>query len=260
MPETSPSTFAQGKLTTCENLDEWMGILYGRLKKLESTVLAQDDIIKKQAEEIKNLKAAKPTIITDSWTTIASKNVKKPAEQIAVINTFSIELADKKKREKNLIVFGVPISKKKDEKLQNEDDLLKIKDIFNSMEYSVKHDNLDEMISDDNDDNDTLENRFGIKFIRRLKPKTGDTRPPPIIVEIVDANEKKTILSYSRKLRSDSNFKNVYINPDMTEAERKLDYDLRMRRNDLNKHLPADSPFRFGIRGNEVTKIRKQLH
>ena len=36
------------------------------------------------------------------------------------------------------------------------------------------------------------------------------------------------------------------------------DLELRNKRKELNDHLKSDSPFRYGIRGNELCKIKKQ--
>ena len=54
-------------------------------------------------------------------------------------------------------------------------------------------------------------------------------------------------------------FKGVYINPDLTEAERLLDKQLRLRRNELNtEEAKNNQPFRWGVRGDKVIRFAKR--
>jgi hypothetical protein len=47
-------------------------------------------------------------------------------------------------------------------------------------------------------------------------------------------------------------FKLAFISPDLTEAERQHDCQLRQEINKLNSQLATDSHFRYGIRGNQI--------
>ncbi len=49
----------------------------------------------------------------------------------------------------------------------------------------------------------------------------------------------------------------AFISPDLTEAEREHDYQLRQEINILNSQLAADSHFRYGIRGNQIQRFKK---
>jgi hypothetical protein len=51
----------------------------------------------------------------------------------------------------------------------------------------------------------------------------------------------------------------IYMSPDLTHAERELDYKLRLKRNEQNKTLESTSPFRYAIRGSQVVKIKKLI-
>ena len=76
----------------------------------------------------------------------------------------------------------------------------------------------------------------------------------------------------ARKLRDNNEYKNVYINPDLTESEAALEKSLRSDRDKKNEELPnvsenglrygmhkfngaAESKFYWGIRNRELRKI-----
>lgn len=93
--------------------------------------------------------------------------------------------------------------------------------------------------------------------LRRFKSKNA-AKPGPILLELSEG-ERNPLLLASKKLREKQDFKEVYICPDLTEAERLQDFELRKKRNDLNSKLDANSPFRYAIRGNEIVRFKKQL-
>jgi len=95
-------------------------------------------------------------------------------------------------------------------------------------------------------------------YTRRLKSKDS-SKPGPILVEFADASLRNPVLLAAKKLRTSEDHKLVYISPDLTEAERQLDYKLRQERNKLNASLTADSPFRYGIRGNQLQRFKRNI-
>ena len=80
-----------------------------------------------------------------------------------------------------------------------------------------------------------------------------------ILVKFADASLRNPVLLAAKKLRTSEDHKLVYISPDLTEAERQLDYKLRQERNKLNASLTADSPFRYGIRGNQLQRFKRNI-
>jgi hypothetical protein len=92
-------------------------------------------------------------------------------------------------------------------------------------------------------------------YSRRLKSKD-TSKPGPILVELKDDATRNPLLLAAKKLREKENFKTVYISPDLTETERALDFELRKQRNEANSKLEASSSFRFGVRGNQIVKLK----
>ncbi len=94
-------------------------------------------------------------------------------------------------------------------------------------------------------------------YTRRLKSKD-TSKPGPILVELKDDAIRNPLLLAAKKLREKEEFRTIYISPDLTETERALDFELRKQRNEANSKLEENSPFRFGIRGNQIVKFKKQ--
>ena len=65
---------------------------------------------------------------------------------------------------------------------------------------------------------------------------------------------RNPVLLAAKKLRLDDNYKKIYISPDLTEAERKLVFELRQERNKLNKELGENTPFRYCIESSDSTR------
>lgn len=235
---TSYSTIYPQEKATCMNLDKWINDVMKRVAVLEEKCKEKDNKIAVLEATVNELtekcNAPTQTTVNDiaSWSTVASKNIKKSKEQIAVLNAVAIEESNKKRIEKNIIIFGVPESKKsvQAEILADDTDAVnEILSIIDKKEIKPVH-------------------------IKRIRSKKS---PGPIIIELSDAKDKLPILTAAKKLRSIEEYKSIYINPDLTDAERKLDFDLRTQRNKLNEEIKGkNEQFRYGIRNNAVVKVK----
>ena len=70
----------------------------------------------------------------------------------------------------------------------------------------------------------------------RLKSKNVN-KPGPILVILNEASLGNPVLFAVKKLRSSDEHKLVYVSPDLTDAERELDFKLRQERNKLKGDL-----------------------
>ncbi|ESO11721.1 hypothetical protein HELRODRAFT_166741 [Helobdella robusta] len=78
---------------------------------------------------------------------------------------------------------------------------------------------------------------YGVPESSAPNPTDKRTEDEAKIKEIILRNP---VLLAAKKLSDVEGFKSVYIAPDLTEAERQLDYKLRQHRNSLNAELGAD--------------------
>lgn len=69
------------------------------------------------------------------------------------------------------------------------------------------------------------------------------------MIEFADQQSCNLAMANAKLLRDDNQYKNVYINPDKTAAERIADSKLRSKRNELNAALPSTTinGLRYGI-------------
>jgi hypothetical protein len=51
-------------------------------------------------------------------------------------------------------------------------------------------------------------------------------------------------------------YKSVFIAPDLSQAEREQDKHFGLTRDQNNKERESDAPFRWGLRGNAVIRIK----
>ena len=138
------------------------------------------------------------------------------------------ELNECEKRKKNVVIYGVPESTKSvliEKKAEDE-----IQFIGKSEIVQV--------------------------YTRRLKSRNV-YKPGPILVELNEASLRNPVQLAAKKLRSIDEHKLLYVSPDLTVAERELDFKLRQERNKMNGELGTDLPFRYGIRGNQLQKFKK---
>lgn len=222
----------------CGKISRYISALTDRVKQLEGNQT-------ENLNEIKNLKndlreandSVKTSNISSNWVQVlktGGKNVKKPDEQLVVANATINELNEREKRKKNIIIYGVPESGKEVMVERRKEDEKKIAEIM----CKIGQDDVKPV------------------FSRRLKSKDAQ-KPGPLLVELSDKSLRNPILLAAKKLKNYNEHERVYISPDLTEAERQLDFQLRQERNKLNAALGSESPFRYGIRGNQLQRFKK---
>ena len=91
---------------------------------------------------------------------------------------------------------------------------------------------------------------------KRLRSKTN--KPGQILVELAEDILRNTILASAKKLRINVAHKDIYLSPDLTEAQRLQYSNLRTERNKMNQARPDNDPFWYGIRGNKIIKFKKE--
>ena len=167
-------------------------------------------------------------------TKVKASSVASTTDTHKIVNAVVADLNKRKVRENNVVIFGVPVSEN---------------DNVNSVKDTVK-----EVLSTVG-----IESKK-IGEVYRLKSKSS-SKPPPIVVQLPSRDDRNEALKRSKQLRSESRFDGVYINPDLTWAERIEARELRQERNRMNKELEAkckDSgekfDYHFVVRHGKVVK------
>ena len=121
------------------------------------------------------------------------------------------------KKEKNVIVFGLPGSNSDNENSKLADERRSIDEILTAI---------------------NVKNEIGEYKYRRLKNKNQQSNVTgPVIIELESIAKKFKLLKASKNLDRNGPFKNIYINPDRTSAELEVEKKLRLERNQKNSEL-----------------------
>ncbi len=142
--------------------------------------------------------------LDNGWSSSSSRG-KAPVDKLVVVNAAINEQTEREKRKKNLIVFGLPESSKVDIEEKKNEDKSKIEKLFHDLGALA---------------NPVHQRRF----------KSNNGKPGPILVVLNEMSERNSILAKAKELRNKLDYVDVYISPDLTEAERLQDFKLRKKR------------------------------
>jgi hypothetical protein len=147
-----------------------------------------------------------------------------------IINLLSYNDEEKRKREFNVIIFGLKVSK-------DDKSYITIKKFLKDLGVNENH----------------------VHSVSYLKKKDVINEFAPIKLTASDIDSKFFILKAAKKLK-DYNIKNlstISITLDMSEIDRQLHKKLVVQRKTLNSQLKSDENFYYGIRNNSIIKIKK---
>lgn len=181
------------------------------------------DELKSSSQPERNSSVSKAT-----FSSILQGNKKKTEAEMVMFTQVSNEFKERDRIEKNIIIYGVTES---------------------------TSENLVERIAEDQNKVEKILEKLGVdkiksKRVARLKPlnrpqqnenQTSTNtieRPSLLMVEMVDIESKQLVLSKSRELFNNEEFKNVFVSQDRTVTERTLDKKLRDERKERNSKLP----------------------
>jgi hypothetical protein len=222
---------------------EVLATITTKITSLEEKVTLLTENSKEKDEKIKNLeKLLEKNEKNPSFAAIMSKdtNNKVTKEQIKLINLIDDEESLKKKKVNNLIIFGLEESEKEVGTELIEEEKTKMNDLFKECEIEANFSNL---------------YRVG----KERKPN----KVRPICITLDDNSKMLSILKASNKLRKGKNYKNVYINKDLTIAERQKEKELKEEKKRKNTELLAKEPettYRYCIRRNDIVKLNMNFY
>jgi hypothetical protein len=180
-------------------------------------------------DQVKDLLEFKTLANSRSTATPSAISVNSSTVAIPIVTSITREESEKKKREKNIIIFGMNVS---------------IDGSSDSDSVNLLFDNIGA-------------DKSKIKNILRLKQSSNGSIAPPVIVELCEVNDKFAILkaAYSNKTK----INNIFVNLDLTKMEQAKAKELRIQRKSLNDLITdkSSSDHYFGIRGDLVVKIMK---
>lgn len=209
------------------------------LETLKTRVLelekANKQLLSKLNEKNKSNDSSSPSSFT-SWTNMI-KGKKTPVDKLIVLNAVANEEQSRNSKKKNILISGIPDSKNDSKEDRISDDSTEVAKLLVSLDLG----------------------NLKPKFIRRIQSKNPSNKgPSPVLVEFPEEENVITILAASYNKRKDKQMENIFINRDLTEAQRLQEFELRKQKRELNGKLKEDSEFYYGIRRNQLTKITKK--
>jgi hypothetical protein len=272
MTNLTTEQLKQAKTAAKAEVDQAVKPLEERMKTLETHVMA----LLKENEELK-LKVAKleqhecqkesseleaAPLASRLMSSLFKLNDKPNVPQASVLDVVRMEESEIKKKEKNIVLFGVKTS---------------------------TNASPDERAKYDRDEVNKIISEIGIKAekiarIHRIRPKqqsssesptiavsatsssvsssasasSTNTLATPIIVEFRSKDTVTQALKSSKKLRENVEYRSVYINPDYTQSQREFNKRLVALKKEKNDALSQDARHYFGIRDNQVVRIEKR--
>jgi hypothetical protein len=150
--------------------------------------------------------------------------------EITMLNVICNESDEIKRKEKNLIIFGLP----------NSDDNNKaVNEYFTT--FKADFQKVDKVF----------------RFNKSVKSKANE--PSAVLVVLKNKDDKFEILKKAKNCKDNINYSKTFLNLDLTIAQRQLNNKFITERKKLNENLSNTSTFYYGIRNNKILKIIKSI-
>ena len=182
-------------------------ILIDELRQLIVELQEKVKSLEKKQESYE-LKAKSNISEATTWAKVLSSETKKNEYHTNVLNVVGIEQKERKKKERSVIVFGLPASTASTPEAKQREDREKVNVLFNSLQLTIGNDFASQ-----------------IEQVHRFKTPNEPEKIAPIQVTVkMDGNggpmwTATEITKAAKCLKDNPNFKSVYINPDLTQSQ-----------------------------------------
>ena len=157
-----------------EGLVARLATLKGQVKELEEDKAAKtkkiDDLVRelRTASNNSNTNSNNQTSVNDSWANILKGNNKMNEVQTNILNAVGNEQNQRRRKERNVMLFGVPASKAATTELQIKEDKEIVNEIFSEIGLS--------------------QDAVSMVSLTRIKPNPSrtTTNPPPLRMTLID--------------------------------------------------------------------------
>ncbi len=180
-----------------------------RVKALEEKLARKEEEISELTAKLESCQAAPTRPLLSSFFN-GGGNEKVSDEAVDIISACKKELKDSQRREKNVMIFGLPCSQSSQQEAREAEDLDQVKRVLEEIDPSVSP-----------------------MSIYRFRSRPNSMRPPPVLVTLDSAAVRNSILKNSKRLRERSATQNVFVGPDLTPIERELAKKMRRQRDEL---------------------------
>lgn len=200
--------------------------LTARINALEE----ENKLLKNQVNDLSSKQSDSVTVKKPLFSSLFDGGSKQSLieTEINVLNAVCVESEQIKKKENNVIIYGLANS---------DDDKKRVENVFN-------HINIESSV---------------IKRVQRIKSKsTTNDKPAPLLIELSNKDLRFKILKSAKNLKQSTEYNNVFINLDLTVAQRAHHKNLIKQRIEKNAILKQNNvtDYYYGIRNNRVEVIK----
>jgi len=223
-------TCASASNDTTKNIHKWCGQTSELIIKLVERLTLLEEATKNSNKTVQS----KP-LFSNVVKKQSNKQIKYNNDEINVINAIAIENDDIKKRECNVIISGLTNSTGDN---IEKDDETKIENLFAAISFE----------------------KTKMKRSKRFTNEKNNGKPNLVLVELNNKEDRFSIMKAAKSLKDNETYKDVFINFDLTPAQRVMQMELNKKRKELNdkdKTKEATVDYYWGIRSNKIVKINK---
>jgi hypothetical protein len=223
-------TCASASNDTTKNIHKWCGQTSELIIKLVERLTLLEEATKNSNKTVQS----KP-LFSNVVKKQSNKQIKYNNDEINVINAIAIENDDIKKRECNVIISGLANSTGDN---IEKDDETKIENLFAAISFE----------------------KTKMKRSKRFTNKKSNNQPNLVLVELNNKEDRFSIMKAAKALKNNHSYEDVFINFDLTPAQRVMQMELNKKRKELNdkdKTKETAVKFYWGIRSNKIVKINK---
>jgi hypothetical protein len=215
---------------TTKNIHKWCGETSELILKLVERLT----ILEEAANNSNTVVQTKP-LFSNVVKKQSNNQIKYNNDEINVINAITIENDDIKKRECSIIISGLPNSSGDNIEI---DDEAKITNLFTAISFE----------------------KTKMKRFKRFTNEKDNGKPNLIMIELKNKEDRFSIMKAAKALKNNHSYEDVFINFDLTPAQRVMQMELNKKRKELNdkdKTKETAVKFYWGIRSNKIVKINK---
>jgi hypothetical protein len=223
-------TCASASNDTTKNIHKWCGQTSELIIKLVERLTLLEEATKNSNKTVQS----KP-LFSNVVKKQSNKQIKYNNDEINVINAIAIENDDIKKRECNVIISGLANSTGDN---IEKDDETKIENLFAAISFE----------------------KTKMKRSKRFTNEKNNGKPNLVLVELNNKEDRFSIMKAAKSLKDNETYKDVFINFDLTPAQRVMQMELNKKRKELNdkdKTKEATVDYYWGIRSKKIVKINK---
>lgn len=208
-----------------KNLCTSVKSLKNKVETLETKVVELENENKELTDKLTNSQTTRPAL---DWSKVFEKNAKNTCEDVMIIAKVAREIKSKESKGNNIIISGLNELEEGTEDEKSKHDEGEVGKVLNILGIA----------------------RSRVKRRIRIKKAKKDNKPELVLLEFEDKSYQEQALRSAKLLKDSADFKNIYINRDLTRNELEEAKERRNIIKERNDKLEnGEGKLKYGIHG-----------